>query len=162
MAGMKQFIRKFTSILAKSLHGFCVLRALGYHVHVEHNGRPIKSLRQISEHFKCSHQLIHQLTKDFQKQLDVEGANSADIEKRTYSMIVNPPEGWITLGNAIKKYGINRGTLFRYLEKHNVEIKNYKRNSKIVRADAIVGLEGVSKRQYSRRQKPTISVKPDA
>lgn len=151
MLGMKQFIKRFTSILAKSLHGFCVLRALGYHVHINHKGRPVKSLRQISDHFKCSHQLIHQLTKDFQKQLNIEGAKSNEIETRTYSMNVVPPKGWITLGNAVKKYNVTRRYLLKYIDKNGIELKSYKRNSRIVKAKDILPLEGKKKRKYEKR-----------
>lgn len=135
--GTKEFIRRFTNILAKSLHGFCVLRALGYHVQLEHNGKQVKSLRQIADHFKCSHQLVHQLTKDFQKQLQTQGIKTNEIEKRTYSMNVVPPKGHITLGNAIKQSGMTRKAFLKWCEQKNIVIQDYKRNSKIIKVSTI-------------------------
>lgn len=130
--GSKEFIRRFTSILAKSLHGYCVLRAMGYHVQIEHEGKAITSLRQMAKHFKCSHQLIHQLIKDFEKQLKFESFKTLEIETRTYTCTVEPPKGYITMGNAMKRTGMSRRKFLKYCEAKNITLKRYIRNSRIL------------------------------
>ena len=101
--GTAEFVKKLTMRMAQSLHGFCVLRALGYHAQVESGGQNITSLRQIAKHFGFSHQYVDRVTKDLQRQLDASGQNSLGIETKTYSMEVTAPPGFITLGQAIKK-----------------------------------------------------------
>ena len=67
--GLREFIKRLTIKMSQSLHGFCVLRALGYHAHIESDGKTVKSLRQIAKHFGCSHQYVDKLTKDLESQL---------------------------------------------------------------------------------------------
>lgn len=155
--GMKQFISRFIGLLSKSMHGFAVLRALGYHVNLTHKDKPIKSLRQIADHFKCSHQLIDQLTKDFEKQLGIKN-QSLEINKKRHSMKITAPKGWLTLGDATKKINITRRHLLRIIEEDGLEIKNYKRNSKLVKEKDILALVHLKKRKYNKREHKLIKI----
>jgi hypothetical protein len=138
--GMREFIFKLTNKMSRSLHGFCVLRALGYHAHLQSkDGTPITSLRAIAKHFKCSHQYVDKLSKDLADQLGVKIYN-AQIEERPYSMKVTPPKGWVTIGHILKSYEITRGKLWSIIKKNKVEVREYYRNSKIVREDIITQL----------------------
>ena len=138
--GMREFIFKLTNKMSRSLHGFCVLRALGYHAHLQDiNGKPITSLRAIAKHFQCSHQYVDKLTKDLSEQLGVKIYNM-QIEERPYSMKVTPPNGWVTIGHILKSYKITRGRLWSLINEHKVEVKEYYRKSKIVREDVITNL----------------------
>ena len=129
--GLREFIKRLTIKMSQSLHGFCVLRALGYHAHIESDGKTVKSLRQIAKHFGCSHQYVDKLTKDLEGQLGVQ-ADALDIEKKTYTMTVKPPAGFITLGNALKKYKLTRQQLQEVVDANNLGVVPYKRSSKIL------------------------------
>lgn len=133
--GMREFIYKFTNKMSHSLHGFCVLRALGYHAHIEDaNGKPITSLRAIAKHFQCSHQYIDKLAKDLSEQLGVSIDNIL-IETKTYSMEVTPPAGWITIGQILKRYKVTRNALWAMIEDRGLEVRKYRRRSKLIRVD---------------------------
>lgn len=135
--GMREFIYKFTNKMSHSLHGFCVLRALGYHAHVEDSqGRPITSLRAIAKHFECSHQYVDKLTKDLEAQLGLKVENM-QIEQKTYSMKVEPPKGWVTIGQVLKTNRVTRKTLWVLIEENGIEVRPYQRKSKIVRVSDI-------------------------
>lgn len=131
--GVKEFIKRLTFRLGQSLHGFCLLRALGYHAQIEAGGKPVKTLRQAAKHFKCSHQFLHRISKDLEAQLNIKTTQSLEIEKKTYSMKVTPPEGYITLGQAIKEFNLKRTNLNNLIKQHGVELKPYKRKSKILK-----------------------------
>lgn len=135
--GTREFIKRLTIRMSQTLHGFCVLRALGYHAHLEQNGKPVKSLRQIAKHFSCSHQYVDKLTKDLQQQLGVDPAQNMQIETKTYSMEIKAPPGWLTIGQAIKEHKITRRDLKQIIEKHQIQTKPYKRLSKIMKADQV-------------------------
>ena len=128
--GLREFIKRLTIKMSQSLHGFCVLRALGYHAHIESDGKTVKSLRQIAKHFGCSHQYVDKLTKDLESQLGVT-VDALDIEKKTYSMTVTPPDGYITLGNALKEFKLTRQQLQEVID-NGVPVQNYHRKSKII------------------------------
>ena len=141
--GMREFIYKFTNKLSHSLHGFCVLRALGYHAYLEDkDGKPVTSLRAIAKHFQCSHQYVDKLIKDLNDQLGIKIYNM-QIEERPYSMKVDPPKGYITIGQILKNYKITRGRLWRLIEEEGVEVKEYERKSKIVRLKDIEQILGL-------------------
>jgi hypothetical protein len=129
--GVREFIKKLTIKMSQSLHGFCVLRALGYHAQIESNGVAVNSLRQIAKHFNCSHQYVDKLTKDLESQLGVQ-ADTLEIERKTYSMTVEPPKGWVTYGQAMKTFGIKRTALLRIINENKIPVKNYARNAKII------------------------------
>ena len=149
--GLREFIKKLTIKMSQSLHGFCVLRALGYHAHIESDGKSVESLRQIAKHFKCSHQYVDKLTKDLQRQLGV-SIESLNIEKKNYSMTVKPPSGWITLGVAIRTYRVSRSRIQEAIS-NGVRCKNYKRKSKILRIEDLEKDLGVGENANCR--KPT-------
>jgi hypothetical protein len=135
--GMREFIYKFTNKMSHSLHGFCVLRALGYHAHIEdQEGKPITSLRAIAKHFECSHQYVDKLTKDLEVQLGLKIEN-LQIEQKTYSMEVTPPEGWITIGQALKKYDLTRKVLWDIINQEGLRVRDYTRQSKIIKDDTL-------------------------
>lgn len=135
--GVREFVRAFVHRLSHTLHGFCVLRALGYHAHIENNGKQVRSLRQIAKHFKCSHQYVDRLTKDLEKQLGMALPKALDIETKTYTMDVVAPTGWLTYGQAIKTHNITRKRLLKAINKNQLVVKPYKRGSKIVNAQAL-------------------------
>ena len=135
--GMREFLFKFTNKMSHSLHGFCVLRALGYHAHIEDNkGKQITSLRAIAKHFECSHQYVDKLTKDLEQQLGLKVGN-LQIEQKTYSMKVIAPKGWMTIGQVLKKYKVTRKTLWQLLAQHKVKPLAFQRKSKIVKCKTI-------------------------
>ena len=129
--GVREFIKRLTVKMSQSLHGFCVLRALGYHAQIERNGVAVNSLRQIAKHFDCSHQYVDKLTKDLERQLGVQ-ADTLEIEKKTYSMKVDPPKGWLTYGQAMKEFGIKRTALLNLIKENQIPVKRYARNAKII------------------------------
>ena len=132
--GMREFIFKFTNKMSHSLHGFCVLRALGYHAHIEdNNGKPITSLRSIAKHFECSHQYVDKLTKDLEVQLGLKIENR-QIEQKTYSMKVDAPQGWMTIGQILKTHPITRKTLWLVIDDLGIVVKEHSRQSKIIKA----------------------------
>ena len=131
--GTAEFVKKLTMRMAQSLHGFCVLRALGYHAQVESNGQNITSLRQIARHFGFSHQYVDRVTKDLADQLDATGKNSLGIETKTYSMEVTPPPGYITLGQALKKFKTTTLQIKRAMAQCKLEFKEIERGAKIVK-----------------------------
>ena len=135
--GLREFIKRLTIKMSQSLHGFCVLRALGYHAHIESEGKTVKTLRQIGKHFGYSHQYVDKLTKDLERQLGVK-ADSLDIDRKTYTMTVTAPEGWLTLGEAIKTYGVTRQQLQDLITKHDIEVVAYKRKSKILQKKSLL------------------------
>jgi len=144
--GMREFIYKFTNKMSHSLHGFCVLRALGYHAHIEDDkGKPITSLRAIAKHFQCSHQYIDKLARDLSEQLGVSIDNLL-IETKTYSMEVVPPKGFITIGQILKRYDVTRTTLWALIEEHGIEVRPYKRRSKLIATHDLEKLFPKSKR----------------
>lgn len=120
-----EFINRFLAKLSQNLHGFCLLRALGYDVMVEHNGKPITSLRQMSEHFQVSHQYIHKLTKDYSEQIGMS-------KPKQYKTRVTAPDGYITLGEAMKKYKLSRHKLKQLIKATKAQVISYKRNSKVM------------------------------
>ena len=124
-----EFINRFLSKMSQNLHGFCLLRALGYDVMLEHNGKHVSSLRQLSEHFKVSHQYIHKLTKDYSNQIGLGGRQSRNT--------VSPPDGYATLATIMKKYSITRHTLKKIIVQTGAKVMPYKRNSKIVQESLI-------------------------
>jgi len=135
--GMREFLFKFTNKMSHSLHGFCVLRALGYHAHIEDSeGKPITSLRAIAKHFECSHQYVDKLTKDLEQQLGLK-VDNLQIEQKTYSMKVTPPDGWVTIGQVLKHYKVTRKTLWQLLAKHKVKPLAFERKSKIIETKTI-------------------------
>lgn len=129
--GVREFIKRLTVKMSQSLHGFCVLRALGYHAQIESNGVAVNSLRQIAKHFGCSHQYVDKLTKDLERQLGIH-AETLEIEKKTYSMKVDPPKGWITYGQAMKEFNIKRTALLNIIKQNKIPVKPYARNAKII------------------------------
>lgn len=131
--GVREFVRAFVQRLSHSLHGFCVLRALGYHAHIEANGVRVQSLRQIAKHFKCSHQYVDRLTKDLEQQLGVVmPSKSVEIEKKNYTMHITPPKGWLTYGQAMEYFKITRKRLLRVIKTNQLQVRSYKRGSKLV------------------------------
>ena len=131
--GMREFIYKFTNKMSHSLHGFCVLRALGYHAHIEdQEGKPITSLRAIAKHFKCSHQYVDKLTKDLEVQLGLKIEN-LQIEQKTYSMEVTPPKGWLTIGQILKSNEITRKALWDAVNDLGLKVERHSRQSKIIK-----------------------------
>ena len=131
--GMREFIYKFTNKMSHSLHGFCVLRALGYHAHVEDSeGKAITSLRAIAKHFECSHQYVDKLTKDLEQQLGLKIEN-LQIEQKTYSMQVDPPKGWMTIGQVLKTHRITRKALWETIKAQRIEVRPFTRQSKIIK-----------------------------
>lgn len=130
--GTREFIKRLTIRMSQTLHGFCVLRALGYHAQLEHDGKPVKSLRQIAKYFQCSHQYVDKLTKDLQTQLGIDPAHNSEIETKTYSMEIEAPEGFLTFGQAIKKHQLTRRELKQIIQQHGITTQPYKRNAKII------------------------------
>ena len=119
--------------MSHSLHGFCVLRALGYHAHIEdQEGKPITSLRAIAKHFKCSHQYVDKLTKDLEVQLGLKIEN-LQIEQKTYSMEVTPPKGWLTIGQILKSNEITRKALWDAVNDLGLKVERHSRQSKIIK-----------------------------
>jgi len=125
-----EFINRFLAKLSQNLHGFCLLRALGYDVMIEHNGKPVTSLRQMSDHFQVSHQYIHKLTKDYSEQIGMS-------KPKQYKSKVTAPEGYITLGDAMKKYKLTRHKLKQLIRATKAQVIQYKRNSKVMQESII-------------------------
>lgn len=123
--GVLEFINRFLAKMSQNLHGFCLLRALGYDVTLEHNGKSVNSLRQLSDHFQVSHQYIDKLTKDYEKQIGLG-------KPKEYNPKVKPPDGYITIGQAMKKYKLKRNDMTNFFNATNCTAISYKRNSKII------------------------------
>jgi hypothetical protein len=128
--GMCEFINRFLAKMSQNLHGFCLLRALGYDVMLEHEGKSIKSLRQMAEHFQVHHSYIHKLTKDLQTQIGLG-------KPKDYSTKVKPPKGYMTISQAMTHFGIDRLKLWEAIKRSGAKVKPYKMNSKLVQYSVI-------------------------
>ena len=129
--GALEFINRFLAKMSRNLHGFCLLRALGYDVMLEHKGKSVNSLRQLADHFQVSHQYVDKLTKDYEKQIGLGKPND-------FSNKVKPPDGYITIGQAIKKYKLKRLDMNIFFKETGCEAMSYKRNSKIIREGELI------------------------
>jgi len=132
--GVGEFISRLTFRMSQSLHGFCVLRALGYVCKVEgEDGKQITSLRQIAKHFNTSSQWIYKLTEDLKKCLGVtEDVPTLGITKKKYSMKIDVPSGYKTIGMLIEEFGTNNKRLQKIILENKIKIKNHTRGSKLI------------------------------
>ena len=137
--GVGEFISRLTFRMSESLHGFCVLRALGYVCKiVGEDGKQITSLRSIAKHSNTSSQWIYKLTEDLKVCLGVEeDIPTLGITKKNYSMKVDVPSGYKTIGMIIKETGTNNKRLQKIILENNIDIKNHTRGSKLIKSSDV-------------------------
>lgn len=132
--GVGEFISRLTFRMSQSLHGFCVLRALGYVCRIEgEDGKQITSLRQIAKHFKTSSQWIYKLTEDLKRCLGItDDVQSLGILRKNYSMKVDVPTGFMTIGMICDELNTNNKRLQKLISENNIEQIPHTRGSKLV------------------------------
>ena len=133
--GVGEFISRLTFKMSESLHGFCVLRALGYVCKiVGADGKQITSLRSIAKHFNTSSQWIYKLTEDLKVCLGVEeDVPTLGITKKNYSMKIDVPIGYKTIGQTLDILKTNNKRLQKLIEEYDIQITPFKRGSKLLR-----------------------------
>ena len=137
--GVGEFISRLTFRMSQSLHGFCVLRALGYVCKIEgQDGKQITSLRQIAKHFKTSSQWIYKLTEDLKRCLGVsDDVQSLGILRKNYSMKVDVPSGYMTIGMICEELNTNNKRLQTLIAENNIEQIPHTRGSKLIRVEDV-------------------------
>lgn len=131
--GTLEFINRFLSKLSKSLHGYCLLKALGYEVQIEAKGKHISSLREMADHFQVHHSYIHKLTEDLAAQI------KAGTPKE-YCRQVTAPTGYLTMTQIMQKYKLSKPKVQEVIKKANAQTMPYRKNSKIVLESDILPL----------------------
>ena len=128
-----EFVSKFFQRMGGSKIGYSVARALGFHVFLkDKDGNEIHSLNQIAEYFGCCPQLIDQLTKQIQKDLEIEPINNLLIQKKNYSYKVESPSGFMTTGEVVDFLGISNKKLNGIIHRLGIKKRDYSRGSKLI------------------------------
>ena len=137
--GVAEFISRLTYRMSQSLHGFCVLRALGYVARIEgDNGKQVTSLRQIAKHFKTSSQWIYKLTEDLKRCLGVsDDVQSLGIVRKNYSMKVDVPKGYMTIGMICEELKTNNKRLQKLISENDIVQTPHTRGSKLIRIEDV-------------------------
>ena len=150
--GVGEFISRLTFRMSQSLHGFCVLRALGYVCRIEgQDGKQITSLRQIAKHFKTSSQWIYKLTEDLKRCLGVsDDVQSLGILRKNYSMKVDVPKGYMTIGMICDELNTNNKRLQKLIAENDIEQTPHTRGSKLIRCEDV---ELIRNKLIRRRRK---------
>lgn len=138
-----EFISRFFERLGKgSKIAYSVARALGFHVFLkDKDGNEIHSLNKIAEYWGCCPQLIDQLTKQIQQDLDIDPINNLKIQKKSYSYKVKSPDGYMTTGQAIEFLGISNKKLNGIISRLNIKKRDFSRGSKLISEDDLDRVE---------------------
>ena len=150
---LAEAIKRLTTRMAQNLHGFCVLRALGYHAQIESEGKEITSLRSIAKHFGVCHQYVDKVTNDMTRLLSTDAPKSLAIRTRKDNLKAKPPKGFITIGQAIKKFNITTFQINIAMKEAGLKFKKFTRGAKIVEEIKLKKALG-TKEDQKRRRKP--------
>lgn len=137
------FVSRFFERLGKgSKLGYSVARALGFHVYLkDKDGNEINSLNQIAKHFDCCPQLIDQLSKQVQKDLDIDPIDNLSIQKKNYSYKVKSPDGFMTTGEVLEFLGISNKKLNGVVKRLGIKKRDFSRGSKLLSLDEVDKVE---------------------
>lgn len=138
-----EFISRFFQRLGKgSKTAYATCRALGFHVFLtDKNGNEIHSLKEIADYWNVCPQLIDQLSKQIQKDLDFEPINNLSIHKKNYSYKVKAPDGFMTTGEVIEFLNISNKKLNSIIKTLGIKKKDHSRGSKIIRESDVDRVE---------------------
>lgn len=137
-----EFVSRFFSRMGGSKVGYAVARALGFHVYIkDKDGNQIQSLNQIAEYFGCCPQLIDQLSKQIQEDLDIDPIKNLSIQTKNYSYKVDSPDGFMTTGEVLQFLGISNKKLSGIVKRLGIKKREYTRGSKLISEDDVDRIE---------------------
>ena len=105
------------------------------------DGNEINSLNQIAKHFDCCPQLIDQLSKQVQKDLDIDPIDNLSIQKKNYSYKVESPNGFMTTGEVLEFLGISNKKLNGVVKRLGIKKRDFSRGSKLLSLDEVDRVE---------------------
>lgn len=138
-----EFISRFFERMGKGgKTAYAVARALGFAIWMEDkDGNKISSLKDIAKHWNVCPQMIDQLTKQIQKDLEIDPIENLAIHKKNYSYQVEAPKGYMTTGQVIKFLNISNKKLNGIIKLLNIKKKSFCRGSKLIAESDIDKIE---------------------
>ena len=138
-----EFVNRFMERLGKgSKLGFATARALGFHVYLkDKQGNEIHTLKEIADYWNVCPQLVDQLSKQIQKDLQLDPITNLSIHKKNYSYKVKSPEGYMTTGEVLSFLNISNKKLNSIIKTLGIRKKDYLRGSKLVAEEDIDQVE---------------------
>ena len=109
-------------------------------MYIKKNGKELHTLKDIAEYWDVCPQLIDQLSKQIQKDLNVEPINNLAIHKKNYSYKVKSPKGFMTTIEVMDFLNLTNknSTIIRSL---GITKKDYIRGSKLIAEEDIDRIE---------------------
>ena len=137
-----EFVNRFMQKLGRgSKLAYATARALGFHVYIKKDGKELHTLKDIAEYWDVCPQLIDQLSKQIQKDLNVEPITNLSIHKKNYSYKVQSPKGYMTTGEVLSFLNISNKKLNSIIKTLGIKKKDYIRGSKLIAEDDIDKVE---------------------
>ena len=137
-----EFVSRFFERLGKgSKTAYAVARALGFHVYIKKNGKELHTLKDIAEYWDVCPQLIDQLSKQIQKDLNIEPINNLAIHKKNYSYKVKSPKGFMTTIEVMDFLNLTNKKLNGIIRTLGIKKKDYIRGSKLIAEEDIDRIE---------------------
>ena len=138
-----EFVNRFMERLGKgSKLGFATARALGFHVYLkDKQGNEIHTLKEIADYWNVCPQLVDQLSKQIQKDLQLDPITNLSIHKKNYSYKVKSPKGYMTTGEVLSFLNISNKKLNSIIKTLGIRKKDYLRGSKLVAEEDINSVE---------------------
>ena len=138
-----EFISRFFEKMGKnSKVAYAVARALGFVVWMkDKDGNQINSLAEIAKYWNVCPQMIDQLTKSIQKDLEIDPIDNLSINKKSYSYNVTPPDGYMTTGQVIDFLKISNKKLNGIIKSLDIKKREYTRGSKLISEDDVDRIE---------------------
>ena len=138
-----EFVNRFMERLGKgSKLGFATARALGFHVYLkDKQGNEIHTLKEIADYWNVCPQLVDQLSKQIQKDLQLDPITNLSIHKKNYSYKVKSPKGYMTTGEVLSFLNISNKKLNSIIKTLGIRKKDYIRGSKLVAEEDINSVE---------------------
>lgn len=129
-----EFVARFFERLGKgSKLAYSVARALGFHVYLkDKDGNEVTSLKEIAEYWNVCPQLIDQLSKQIQKDLNFDPIDNLSIHKKKYDYKVKAPDGYMTTGQVLEFLNISNKKLNGIVKFLDIKKKSYCRGSKLL------------------------------
>lgn len=138
-----EFVSRFFERLGKgSKTAYAVARALGFHVYLkDKNGKEIHTLKEIAEYWNVCPQLIDMLSKQIQKDLEVEPIKNLAIHKKNYSYKVQSPKGYMTTIEVMDFLNLTNKKLNGIIRTLGIIKKDYVRGSKLIAEEDVDRVE---------------------
>ena len=138
-----EFVSRFFERLGRgSKTAYAVARALGFHVYLkDKDGKEIHTLKEIAEYWNVCPQLIDMLSKQIQKDLELDPIKNLAIHKKNYSYKVQSPKGYMTTIEVMDFLNLTNKKLNGIIRTLGINKKDYVRGSKLIAEEDVDRVE---------------------